>query len=104
MSIVNVSQSVTTNPMYYRIQTSKGIEPEVFVGESSALYEARIRFDEGEFTILPYTLPARLESALSRLWRADANGAAASMSDLYDGYDAELLASEIESTLERMQA
>lgn len=93
--------------MYYRIQTSKGTEPEIFVGESSALYEARIRFDDDEFTILPYTLPQRLESALSRLWRADANGAAASMSDLFDGYDPELLADEIEralETLERMEA
>lgn len=90
--------------MYYRIQTTKGTEPEIFVGETSALYAARIRFDEGEFTILPYTLPARLESALNRLWRADANGAAASMSDLYDGYDPELLADEIERALERMEA
>jgi hypothetical protein len=90
--------------MYYRIQTTKGTEPEIFVGESSALYQARLRFDDDEFAILPYTLPERLESALDRLWRADANGAAATMSDLFDGYDAELLASEIESTLERMQA
>ncbi len=90
--------------MYYRIQTTKGTEPEIFVGESSALYQARIRFDDDEFTILPYTLPQRLELALSRLWRADANGAAASMSDLYDGYDPELLASEIESALERIEA
>lgn len=90
--------------MYYRIQTSKGTEPEVFTSETSALYEARLRFDEGEFTILPYALPQRLESALSRLWRADANGAAASMSDLYDGYDPELLADEIERALERMEA
>lgn len=90
--------------MYYRIQTTKGTEPEIFVGESSALYQARLRFDDDEFIILPYTLPARLESALSRLWRADANGAAASMSDLYDGYDPELLANEIESALERMEA
>ena len=90
--------------MYYRIQTTKGTEPEIFVGESSALYQARLRFDDDEFTILPYTLPARLESALSRLWRADANGAAASMSDLYDGYNPELLANEIESALERMEA
>lgn len=90
--------------MYYRIQTSKGTEPEIFVGETSALYEARLRFDDDEFTILPYALPQRLESALSRLWRADANGAAASMSDLYDGYDPELLADEIERALERMGA
>lgn len=90
--------------MYYRIQTTKGTEPEIFVGESSALYHARLRFDEGEFTILPYTLPARLESALNRLWRADANGAAASMSDLFDGYDPELLADEIERALEGMGA
>ena len=90
--------------MYYRIQTTAGTEPEIFVGESGALYQARLRFDDDEFTILPYTLPERLESALSRLWRADANGAAASMSDLFDGYDPELLASEIESALERMEA
>jgi hypothetical protein len=90
--------------MYYRIQTSKGPEPEIFVGETSALYEARLRFDDGEFAILPYTLPARLESALDRLWRADANGAAASMSDLFDGYNPELLADEIERALERMEA
>lgn len=90
--------------MYYRIQTSKGTEPEVFTSEPSALYEARIRFDDDEFTILPYALPARLESALSRLWRADANGAAASMSDLFDGYNPELLADEIERALERMGA
>lgn len=90
--------------MYYRIQTSKGTEPEVFTSEPNALYEARLRFDDGEFAILPYTLPARLESALDRLWRADANGAAASMSDLYDGYNPELLADEIERALERMEA
>lgn len=90
--------------MYYRIQTTKGTEPEIFVGESSALYQARLRFDDDEYTILPYTLPARLESALSRLWRADANGAAASMSDLFDGYDPERLADEIERALERMEA
>lgn len=90
--------------MYYRIQTTKGTEPEVFTSKSDALYEARLRFDDHEFAVLPYTLPARLESALARLWRADANGAAASMSDLFDGYDPELLASEIESALERMEA
>jgi hypothetical protein len=90
--------------MYYRIQTSKGTEPEVFASEPSALYEARLRFDDGEFAILPYALPSRLESALSRLWRADANGAAASMSDLYDGYDPELLADEIERALASMNA
>ena len=90
--------------MYYRIQTTKGTEPEIFVGESSALYQARLRFDDDEFTILPYTLPERLESALSRLWRADANGAAASMSDLFDGYDPELLADEIERSLAKMDA
>ena len=90
--------------MYYRIQTTKGTEPEIFVSESSAFYQARLRFDDDEFTILPYTLPERLESALSRLRRADANGAAASMSDLFDGHDPELLASEIESALERMEA
>jgi hypothetical protein len=90
--------------MYYRIQTTKGTEPEIFVGESSALYQARLRFDDDEFTILPYILPQRLESALNRLWRADANGAAASMSDLFDGYDPELLAGEIESALEIIEA
>lgn len=90
--------------MYYRIQTNRGTEPEVFISEPSALYEARLRFDDGEFAILPYTLPARLESALSRLWRADANGAAASMSDLYDGYNPELLADEIERALANMNA
>jgi hypothetical protein len=90
--------------MYYRIQTSKGTEPEIFVGESSALYHARLRFDENEFTILPYTLPQRLESVLDRLWRADANGAAASMSDLFDGYNPELLADEIERALASMDA
>jgi hypothetical protein len=90
--------------MYYRIQTSKGTEPEIFVGESSALYQARLRFDDDEFAILPYTLPERLESALDRLWRADANGAAATMSDLYGGYDPELLADEIERSLANMDA
>lgn len=90
--------------MYYRIQTAKGTEPEIFVGETSALYEARLRFDDDEFVILPYTLPQRLESALNRLWRADANGAAASMSDLYDGYDPEQLADEIERSLASMDA
>ena len=90
--------------MYYRIQTTKGTEPEIFVGESSALYQARLRFDDDEFTILPYTLSERLESALNRLWRADANGAAASMSDLFDGYNPELLANEIESALEKIEA
>jgi len=90
--------------MYYRIQTTKETEPEVFTSESSALYEARLRFDDGEFAILPYTLPARLESALDRLWRVDANGAAATMSDLYDGYDPELLADEIERALANMDA
>lgn len=90
--------------MYYRIQTNRGTEPEVFTGEPSALYEARLRFDDDEFTILPYTLPSRLELALSRLWRADANGAAASMSDLYDGYNPELLADEIERALASMNA
>ncbi len=97
-----MSQFAITNPMYYRIQTSKGTEPEVFTSEPSALYQARLRFDDDEFTILPYTLPQRLESALSRLWRADANGAAASMSDLFDGYNPELLADEIERALEGM--
>ena len=38
MSTVNVSQFAITNPMYYRIQTSKGTEPEVFTSEPSALY------------------------------------------------------------------
>jgi hypothetical protein len=88
--------------MYYRIQTTKGTEPEIFVGESSALYQARLRFDDDEFTILPYTLPQRLESALNRLWRADANGAAATMSDMFLGYDPELLADEIERSLASM--
>lgn len=90
--------------MYYRIQANRGTEPEVFTSESIALYEARLRFDDDEFTILPYTIPERLESALSRLWRVDANGAAASMSDLLDGYDPELLADEIERSFANMDA
>jgi hypothetical protein len=61
-------------------------------------------YDDGEYSVVPYTLPERLESALSRLWRADANGAAASMSDLFDGYDPELLVDEIERALANMDA
>ena len=90
--------------MYYRIQTPEGIVPEIYRNPSSAHYDARMTWDDGEYSVVPYTLPARLESALSRLWRADANGAAASMSDLYDGYDPELMASEIERALEGMGA
>ena len=90
--------------MHYRIQTPEGLVPEIYRNPSSAHYDARMTWEDGEYSVVPYTLPVRLESALSRLWRADANGAAASMSDLYDGYDPELLASEIESALKRMEA
>ena len=90
--------------MYYRIQTPEGLVPEIYRTLSSAHYDARMTWDDGEYTVVPYTLPARLESALSRLWRADANGAAASMSDLFDGYDPELLADEIERALASMDA
>lgn len=90
--------------MYYRIQTPEGLVPEIYRNPSSAHYDACMTWDDGEYSVVPYTLPARLESALARLWRADANGAAASMSDLYDGYDPELLADEIERALEGMGA
>jgi hypothetical protein len=88
--------------MYYRIQTTKGLVPEIYRNPSSAHYDARMTWDDGEYSVVPYTLPQRLEAALSRLWRADANGAAATMSDLFDGYDPELLADEIECTLANM--
>jgi len=88
--------------MYYKIQTAQGIEPEVYRNKSSALFEARMRFEESEFAVVPYTLPERLETALLRLWAVDANGAAAAMNDLYDGWEPIVLATEIEKTLVNM--
>jgi hypothetical protein len=95
--------------MYYKIKLhidpfAGQLTPEVYRIPSSAHSDALRMYDEGEYSVVPYTLPSRLELALSRLWRADANGAAASMSDLFDGYDPELLADEIERALERMEA
>lgn len=90
--------------MYYRIQTPEGLTPEIYRTPSAAHYDARMMWDDGEYTIEPYTLLPRLESALSRLWRADANGAACAMTELYDGYDQTMLADEIERALERMEA
>jgi hypothetical protein len=85
--------------MYYKIETTQGTEPEVYLCKSAALYSARLRFDDAEFCVVPYTLPERLEAALLRLWALDANGAAAAMSDLYDGAHPLILAIEIEETL-----
>jgi hypothetical protein len=90
--------------MYYRIQTPEGLTPEVYRTPSSAHYDARKVWEGHEYSVVPYTLPERLESALSRLWRADANGAACAMTDLYDGYNQELLADEIERALANMEA
>jgi hypothetical protein len=90
--------------MYYRIQTPKGLTPEIYRTPSSAHYDARMMWDDHEYSVVPYTLSQRLETALNRLWRADANGAAATMSDMFLGYDPELLADEIERALERMEA
>ena len=51
------------------------------------------------------TKGARIKLTLPVLGkRADPNGAAASMSDLYDGHDPELLADEIERSLANMDA
>jgi hypothetical protein len=58
--------------------------------------------EDNEFCIVPYTLPARLEIALLRLWAIDANGAAVAMSDMYDGAHPLILAIEIEETLANM--
>jgi hypothetical protein len=95
--------------MYYKVKLhvdpfAGQLTPEVYRNPSSAHADAQRMYDDGEYSVIPYTLPARLESALSRLWRADANGAAASMSDLFDGYDPELLADEIERSLASMEA
>jgi hypothetical protein len=90
--------------MYYRIQTTEGLTPEIYRTLSSAHYDARMMWDDHEYSIVPYALPERLESALARLWRADANGAACAMTDLYDGYNQELLADEIERALAKMEA
>lgn len=90
--------------MYYRIQTPEGLTPEIYRNPSTARYDARMMWNDGEYTIEPYTLLPRLESALLRLWRADANGAACAMTELYDGYNQAMLADEIERALERMEA
>jgi hypothetical protein len=88
--------------MYYKIQTTQGTEPEVYTSQSQATYDARLRMEDHEFCIVPYTLPARLEIALLRLWAVDSNGAAAAMSDLYDGAHPLILAIEIEEALVNM--
>lgn len=85
--------------MYYKIKTTFGIEPEVYTSQTQATYDARLRMEDNEFCIVPYMLPDRLEIALLRLWALDANGAAAAMSDLYDGAHPLILAIEIEETL-----
>lgn len=95
--------------MYYKVKLhvdpfADQLTPEVYRNPSSAHVDAQRMYDDGEYSIVPYTLPERLESALDRLWRADANGAAASMSDLFDGYDPELMADEIERALKGMGA
>jgi hypothetical protein len=85
--------------MYYKIQTNQGTEPEVYTSQTQATYDARMRFEDSEFSIVSYTLPERLETALLRFWAVDANGAAAAMSDLYDGCEPTILAIEIEEAL-----
>jgi len=90
--------------MYYRIQTPEGLTPEIYRTPSLAHHDARMMWDDHEYSIVPYALPQRLETALWRLWQADANGAACAMTDLYDGYNQELLADEIERALANMEA
>lgn len=85
--------------MYYKIQTAQGTEPEVYTSQTQATYDARLRMEDNEFCIVPYMLPERLEIALLRLWAIDANGAAAAMSDIYDGANPLILAIEIEEAL-----
>jgi hypothetical protein len=85
--------------MYYKIETTQGTEPEVYTSQTQATYDARMRMEDNEFCVVPYTLPERLEAALLRLWAIDANGAAAAMSDLYDGCEPTILAIEIEEAL-----
>jgi hypothetical protein len=90
--------------MYYRIQTPEGLTPEIYRTPSSAHCDARMMWDDHEYSVVPYTLSQRLETVLRRLWRADANGAACAMTDLYDGYNQEQLADEIERSLASMEA